>query len=113
MSIVEGHGSEVLDWGFGVGKASEFKLIKFLDEGKYGKVYLAQNIRNGVIYSIKSMYRHTLDDTTMQQLLREVKIQAFLVHPNVVRLYHFFVDADCAYLVLEPCLGKNLYQNLK
>jgi serine/threonine protein kinase len=49
----------------------------------------------------------------MQQLIREVKIQSFLAHPHVVRLYHFFVDDDCAYLVLEPCLGRNLYQNLK
>jgi hypothetical protein len=42
VSIVEGHGNEVLNWGVCMGKASEFKILKFLDEGKFGKVYLAQ-----------------------------------------------------------------------
>lgn len=54
-----------------------------------------------------------MDETTMNQLIREVKIQAFLNHPHIVKIYNFFVDEDAAYLVLEPCLGKNLYQNLK
>lgn len=31
MSIVEGHGSAVLDWGVCMGKASEFRVLKFLD----------------------------------------------------------------------------------
>lgn len=53
-----------------MGKASEFKVLKFLDEGKYGKVYLAQSHRNNMIYCIKSIYRHTLDDSSMKQLLR-------------------------------------------
>lgn len=54
-----------------------------------------------------------MDATTLNQLMREIKIQAFLNHPHIVKLYHFFVDEDSAYLVMEPCLGKNLFQNLK
>lgn len=42
ISIVEEHGAAVLDWGVCMGKATEFKILKFLDEGKFGKVYLAQ-----------------------------------------------------------------------
>lgn len=53
-----------------MGKASEFKVLKFLDEAKYGKVYLAQSHRNNMIYCIKSIYRHTLDDSSIKQLLR-------------------------------------------
>jgi calcium-dependent protein kinase len=53
-----------------------------------------------------------MDDLHLQQLFREVKIQTFLAHPHIVKLYNFFVDEDSAYLVLEPCLGRNLYENL-
>lgn len=49
----------------------------------------------------------------MQQLIREVKIQSFIDHPSIVKIHHFFVDEDSAYLVLEPCLGGNLYHYLK
>ncbi len=83
-----------------MGKATEFRILKFLDEGKFGKVYLAQSHRNHAIYSVKSIYRSTMDDSTMQQLIREVKIQAFLNHPHIVKIYNFFVDDDSAYLVL-------------
>lgn len=83
-----------------MGRASEFRVLKFLDEGKYGKVYLAQNHRNNAIYSIKSIYWRQLDEKSLLQLQREVKIQLFLSHPHVVRLYHFFVDEDSAYLIL-------------
>jgi len=37
----------------------------------------------------------------------------FLNHPNIIKLYHFFVDLENIYLVLEPCLGTDLYKNLK
>jgi len=37
----------------------------------------------------------------------------FLNHPNIIKLYHFFVDSENIYLVLEPCLGNDLYKNLK
>ena len=66
-----------------------------------------------MIYSIKSIYRNTLNETHFQQLVREVKIQSFVDHPGIVKIYNFFVDEDSAYLVLEPCLGGNLYHYLK
>ena len=74
---------------------------------------MAQSYRNGLIYSVKTLYRNTMEGDSLNQLVREVKIQSFLNHPNIVKLYNFFVDEESAYLVLEPCLGKNLYQNLK
>lgn len=42
ISFVEEHGLSVLNWGFCIGKASEFRVLKYIDEGIYGKVYLAQ-----------------------------------------------------------------------
>ena len=79
----------------------------------YGKVELAQHIQSGLIYSVKTLIRSSIDSDGLQQLIREVKIQSFLNHPNIVKLYNFFVDETQVYLILEPCLGKNLYQNLK
>jgi aurora kinase len=37
----------------------------------------------------------------------------FLNHPNIIKLYNFFVDSDNIYLLLEPCLGNDLYKKLK
>lgn len=42
MSFVEEHGTAVLNWGVCIGRATEFKVLNYIDEGIYGKVYLAQ-----------------------------------------------------------------------
>lgn len=47
------------------------------------------------------------------QLIREIKIQSYLDHPNIVQLYSFFADEDNLYLMLELCCGGNVYNSLK
>lgn len=37
----------------------------------------------------------------------------FLNHPNIVKLYTFFADANNIYLVLELCASGQLYNFLK
>jgi calcium-dependent protein kinase len=49
----------------------------------------------------------------ISQLIREIKIQSYLDHPNIVQLYAFFSDEDYLYLVLELCFGGNVYSKLK
>ena len=49
----------------------------------------------------------------MIQLIREIKIQTFLNHPNIVKLYTFFCDKQFIYFVLELCYSGQLYSFLK
>lgn len=57
--------------------------------------------------------RNFLDETSLQQLVREIKIQSFINHPNIINLYQFFIDDSYVYLLLEPCLGGNLFKRIK
>lgn len=47
------------------------------------------------------------------QFLRELKIQTFLSHPNIAKLYGFFADAENMYLILEMCCDGMLYSVIK
>jgi len=47
------------------------------------------------------------------QLVREIKIQSYLNHPNIVKLYGFFSDIKSIYLVQELCYSGELYGFLK
>ncbi len=47
------------------------------------------------------------------QFCREIKIQSFLNHPNIVKLYTFFSDEKAIYLVQELCISGQLYSLLK
>ena len=50
-----------------------------------------------------------IGDLGVNQLIRELKIQSYLEHPNIVKLYHYHIDQENVYLLLEPCLSKDLY----
>ena len=39
------------------------------------------------------------------ELEREIEIQSHLRHPNILRLYNYFYDADRVYLLLELAPG--------
>ena len=47
------------------------------------------------------------------QLIREIKIQTFPNHPNIVKLYTFFSDERYIYLVMELCCSGQLYGFLR
>lgn len=49
----------------------------------------------------------------INQLIREIKIQMFLDHPNLVRLYSFFDDSYNIYLLMELGCDGQLYDLMK
>ncbi|MCB0371272.1 MAG: hypothetical protein KDD45_18105 [Bdellovibrionales bacterium] len=51
-------------------KISDFALGKKLGEGKFGAVFVAQHRQSGFICAMKRIYRSSLDEKMMQQLVR-------------------------------------------
>ena len=47
------------------------------------------------------------------QLKREIEIQSYLDHPNILKMYGFFWDSKKIYLILEFALGGELYKDLQ
>ena len=37
------------------------------------------------------------------QILQEIKLQMYMNHPNVLKMYGFFHDTKNVYLILEYC----------
>lgn len=81
----------------------QFKILKFLEEGQFGSVYLAKyslfysmprHRPSNFICALKKIPKHLFmgDERFILQIIREVKIQSFLDHPNIAQLYTFFGD---------------------
>ena len=49
----------------------------------------------------------------LEQFINELKIQLYLSHPNIVKLYGFFDDASHIYTIMEYMEGGSLYSVLK
>ncbi|KAK6162407.1 hypothetical protein DH2020_002248 [Rehmannia glutinosa] len=85
---------------------SDFDIGKPLGKGKFGRVYLAREI--------KVIFKEQIEKYRLHhQLRREMEIQTGLRHPNVLRLYGWFHDAERIFLILEYAHGGELYKELR
>lgn len=85
-----------------------------LGRGKFGAIYLAREIRNNFIFALKVLNKKRLQKYGVaHQLQREIRIQSELRHINVLRLYNWFQDDECVYLMLEYAEGGELYKRLQ
>ena len=89
-----------------------FIILKYLDQGAYGKVYLVQHATTGFIICLKMIEKSQLNQESLKNLIQEIKVQSSLNHPNILNLYGCTADAENVYLLLEPCLGSNAYKKL-
>lgn len=65
------------------------------------------------IVALKVIFKEQIEKYNIQhQLKREMAIQITLRHPNVLRLYGWFHDAERIFFVLEYAHGGELYKEL-
>lgn len=91
----------------------DFALGKKLGSGKFGEVFIAKHKKSGFICALKKISKGNMEPKLLVQLVREIKIQSFLNHPNIVKLYTFFADEKYIYLLQELCSSGQLYTLLK
>ena len=53
------------------------------------------------------------EEEITEQFIRELKIQMYLNHPNIIKLYGFFDDEQYIYIILEVGTGGQLYHQLR
>lgn len=93
---------------------SDFEIGKPLGRGKFGCVYVAREKRTKYICALKVLFKNQLSKAGVEhQLRREIEIQSHLRHPNILRLYGYFYDAERVYLILEFAKGGELYKCLQ
>lgn len=95
-------------------KLTDFQIGKPLGKGKFGRVYVAKEIRSGFICALKVLDKKQLVEAKVEhQLRREIEIQSHLRHLNILRLYGFFWDQKRVYLILEYAAQGELYRKLQ
>lgn len=70
-----------------------FEIIGKLGEGKFASVFMAMEKLTGFIVALKVVEKkRIIEENFLTQFIREIKIQAYLDHPNITRIYGFFHD---------------------
>ncbi|KAG6432380.1 hypothetical protein SASPL_103956 [Salvia splendens] len=93
---------------------SDFDVGKPLGKGRFGRVYLAREIKSKYIVALKIIFKEQIEKHGLQhQLRREMEIQIALRHPNVLRLHGWFHDNERIFMILEYAHGGELYRRLR
>ncbi|KAG0364780.1 kinase-like domain-containing protein [Gamsiella multidivaricata] len=92
----------------------DFKFLKVIGRGAYGKVYLVRHICTNALYAMKVLKKASIivhaKDT--ECTMSERKILEAIRHPFIVKLHYAFQTDHRLYLILEYASGGELFTHL-
>lgn len=95
-------------------KFEDFKVLKVLGRGSFGKVCMVEYSPTKEIYAMKSLKKDVLiDQDQIENTLLEKKILESLEHPFLVGLTFCFQTEERLYFIMPFLRGGELFQHLK
>ena len=92
----------------------DFKTLKVIGKGSFGKVYLVKNINSDKIYAMKVLDKKFLIQKKQISHTKTERIALEkLKHPFIVRLYYAFQDMKNLYFITEFLQGGELFFHLR
>lgn len=94
-------------------KIGPYEILEEIGRGGMGLVFKARHEKLGRLVALKMLAPHLAANPKMRaRFLREAKLQANLLHPNVVNIFDYLEQNGNAFLVMEYVKGKNLEEML-
>jgi len=86
-----------------------YTILKLINEGGMGKIFLGKKDNSPTLYAIKVMsdaFSNT--QKKLENFRREAKVAMMLNHPNIVRVFEFSEKANLAFIAMEHVDGADL-----
>merc|ERR1719436_1108439 len=83
---------------------------KKLGQGSYGSVCKCVNKVSGVARALKTIPKSAMKN--IDRFRAEIQIMKIMDHPNIIKLHETFGDHRNIYLVMELCLGGELFDRI-
>ncbi|KAJ5078432.1 non-specific serine/threonine protein kinase [Anaeramoeba ignava] len=92
----------------------DFKKVRVIGRGTFGKVYLVQKISNQQFYAMKALQKGKLAETQqIEQTMSERNVLMRTTHPFLVSLHYSFQTEERLYMILDYVDGGELFFHLK
>jgi predicted ATPase/DNA-binding CsgD family transcriptional regulator/tRNA A-37 threonylcarbamoyl transferase component Bud32 len=77
-----------------------YQLIRLLGKGAFADVYLGEHLYLHTSVAIK-MLRTPVNESTLTNFLTEARLASHLVHPHIIRVFDFGLEANTPFLVMD------------
>src|SRR5579863_1248536 len=94
-----------LDVGKQIG---DYRILSRIGTGAYGTVFEAEHVITRRICALKVIPDTAALPEDEERLLREIKAQAALQHPNIAEVYQVFRDPSGVVVAMERVEGESL-----
>lgn len=89
--------------------ANQYRLLRSLDSGGMGTVYLAEHLLTGQVLAVKMLKPELTNDPEVRdRFLSEAQTLAGLEHPHIVQWKNSFEDSGSYFLVMQFVEGTNV-----
>jgi len=103
-----------LKWNNDQAKIEDFKVLKVLGRGSFGKVCLVEYSKNKELYAMKSLKKDVLlNQEQVENTLQEKIILSTMKHPFLVSLAFCFQTTDRIYFIMSFMRGGELFEHLR
>jgi calcium-dependent protein kinase len=93
--------------------SDDYKLLKQLGEGSYATVYCVQNKITGSKRAMKIIDKNEdCSEEEDKEVLNEISILRTLDHPNILKIFEFYISKESYSLVTELCKEGELYNEI-
>ena len=96
-----------------VNPSKKYKPTKMLGSGSFGSVYEAKNTIFQNIVAMKVIKKDPNNELDEQEIRNEIDILKKLSHPNIVKIYEFYISNSHYYIVTEFCKEGELFSYIK
>jgi len=93
--------------------SKEYKIIKELGRGAFGKVFQILNEKENKYYALKKIELIEFSEEELELYENEAKILSSINNAHVVKYYDSSKDNEFFYILMEYCEGSDLKQFIK
>lgn len=92
---------------------TDYSVLSKIGKGSFGSVFKVHHKKTGHFHAMKVIKRETInlqDDD--KKFLKEIEILIKADHPNIIRIYEYFIDDVNYYVIMELVSGGELYDTI-
>ena len=93
--------------------SKKYKPKRMIGNGSFGSVYEAKNTIFGNTVAMKVIKKDKENELDEQEIRNEIDILRKLSHPNIVKIYEFYISENHYYIITEYCKEGELFSYIK